>query len=69
MHDADHKLLTGVLIKGAWSSKKGLYSDTCTTGDGGGIGTCIVLYPGIRKKSVTEDRPRRFRAGRSMHSK
>jgi len=30
-------------------------ANTCTTGELGGVGSCIVLYPGIRnsRKSVT----------------
>jgi len=33
-------------------SVAGLNSDTCTTGDLGGNGTCIVLFPSL-KRSVT----------------
>lgn len=54
VHDANHNLLNGATVVGTWS-RSGLNSDTCTSGDLGGNGTCIVLFPGLRKnvKSVT----------------
>ena len=54
VHDAAHNPLNGATMVGSWTPP-GLNSNTCTTGDLGGNGTCIVLYPGIniKKKSVT----------------
>jgi hypothetical protein len=54
VHDAAHNPLNGVTVTGSWTPN-GLNSNTCTTGDGGGNGTCIVLYPAIsiKKKSVS----------------
>ena len=48
------KPLNGATVTGSWS-RSGLLSDTCTTGDLGGNGTCIVMLTGIRKgtKSVS----------------
>lgn len=54
VHDATHGPLSGATVVGTWSAS-GLNSDTCTTGDLGGNGTCIFLFPGLKKsvKSVT----------------
>lgn len=54
VHDAAHNPLNGATVVGSWTPP-GLNANTCTTGDLGGNGTCIVLYPGInnKKKSVT----------------
>jgi hypothetical protein len=54
VHDANHQPLNGATIVGAWSIS-GVNSNTCTTGDGGGNGTCIVLFPNLKKsvRSVT----------------
>ena len=54
VHDANHNLLNGATVVGTWTPT-GLNSNTCTTGDLGGNGTCIVLFPSIRKNrpSVT----------------
>ncbi len=54
VHDANHNPLNGATVVGKWSLS-GLNSDTCTTGELGGNGTCIMLFPGLRKgtKSVT----------------
>ncbi|HEX6316752.1 MAG TPA: CARDB domain-containing protein [Gemmatimonadaceae bacterium] len=54
VHDAAHNALNGATVVGSWTPP-GLNSNTCTTGDGGGNGTCIVLYPGIssKRKSVS----------------
>ncbi len=54
VHDQDHQPLNGATVVGSWS-RSGLLSDTCTTGELGGNGTCIVLLSGLRKgvKSVT----------------
>jgi hypothetical protein len=55
IHDANHQPLNGATIVGSWSPNSFLVSNECTSGDLGGTGTCIVLYPSIRKntKSVT----------------
>lgn len=54
VHDNNHSPLNGVTVRGTWSPA-GLASDECVTGDLGGDGTCIVLFPSIRRqtKSVT----------------
>jgi hypothetical protein len=46
--------LNGATVVGRWSIA-GLNADTCTTGELGGNGTCIVLFPSLKKgtKSVT----------------
>ena len=51
-HDAAHNPLNGVTIVGSWTPP-GLNSNTCTTGELGGNGTCIMLYPGISLKKKT----------------
>jgi hypothetical protein len=51
VHDADHNPLNGATVVGHWS-QLGLNSDTCTTGELGGTGSCIMLFPSL-KKSVT----------------
>jgi hypothetical protein len=48
VHDANHAPLNGATVTGNWS-RPGLNSNTCTTGDLGGNGTCIVLFPGLSK--------------------
>ena len=48
VHDADHNPLNGATVVGHWS-QFGLNSDTCTTGELGGNGTCIVLYPSLKR--------------------
>jgi CARDB protein len=50
VHNASHAPLNGATVVGSWSPS-GLNSDTCTTGDLGGNGTCIVLFPGLRKNT------------------
>jgi hypothetical protein len=54
VHDANHQPLNGATIVGSWSLS-GLNSNTCTSGDLGGNGTCIVLFPSLKKNvpSVT----------------
>jgi len=54
VHDAAHNTLNGATVVGNWTPK-GLNSNTCTTGELGGNGSCIMLYPGIskRRKSVS----------------
>jgi len=50
VHDAAHTPINGATVVGTWS-RNGLASDTCTTGDLGGDGTCIVLFPGLRRNA------------------
>ncbi len=54
VHDASHTPLNGVVVTGNWS-RSGLNANTCTTGGLGGNGSCIVLFPALRKRirSVT----------------
>jgi hypothetical protein len=54
VHDAAHNPLNGATVTGSWTPP-GLNANTCTTGELGGNGTCIVLYPAIsnKKKSVS----------------
>ena len=51
VHDASHAPINGATAVGSWS-RNGLNANTCTSGDLGGNGTCIVLFPGLSKKSV-----------------
>jgi hypothetical protein len=56
VHDANHAVLNGATVVGTWTGAGSLASNTCTTGDLGGNGTCIVLAPGLSlkaKKSVS----------------
>ena len=46
VHDANHNPVNGATVVGSWS-RVGLNANTCTTGSGGGNGTCIVLFPSI----------------------
>ncbi len=54
VHDNSHQPLDGATVVGNWS-RNGLNANTCTTGELGGNGTCIVLFPGLRRtvKSVS----------------
>ena len=54
VHGSDHTPLNGATVVGSWSVS-GLNADTCTTGELGGNGTCIVLFPSLKKsvKTVT----------------
>ena len=54
VHDQNHNPLNGATVTGTWS-RSGVNSNACTTGDLGGSGTCIVLFPGLKRgvKSVT----------------
>jgi hypothetical protein len=49
VHDEAHLPLNGVTVVGNWTPK-GLNSNTCTTGELGGNGTCIMFYPALSKK-------------------
>jgi len=52
VHDANHTPINGATVSGVWNPA-GLASDVCTTGDLGGNGSCIMLYPAIpRWRSV-----------------
>ena len=44
VHDVNHNPLNGATVKAVWSVT-GLNSNTCTTGELGGDGTCIMLFP------------------------
>lgn len=46
VHDANHNPMNGATVKGVWSVN-GLASNTCTTGELGGNGTCIMLFPSL----------------------
>ena len=48
VHNTSHAPLNGVTVVGTWSPS-GLASDTCTTGELGGNGTCIFLFPSIKQ--------------------
>jgi hypothetical protein len=50
VHDEDHQPLNGATVVGSWS-RSGLNANTCTTGELGGDGTCIVLFPGLRRNA------------------
>ena len=50
--DAANSPLNGATVVGHWSLL-GLNSNTCTTGDLGGNGTCIVLFPGLKKSVLS----------------
>ena len=52
VHDANHASVNGATIVGAWSIA-GLNANTCTSGDLGGTGTCVVLFPGLKKKTAS----------------
>src|SRR5881409_1510884 len=52
VHDADHNPLNGATVVGHWSVL-GLNSNTCTTGDLGGNGTCIVPFPSLKKSVLS----------------
>jgi hypothetical protein len=49
VHDASHYPINGATVTGVWDPA-GFASDECTTGNLGGNGTCIVLYPSIPRK-------------------
>jgi hypothetical protein len=51
VHDASHASLNGATVVGRWSPA-GLASDTCTTGELGGNGTCIFLFPSIKRSTT-----------------
>jgi hypothetical protein len=51
VHDAAHQPLNGATVVGTWNGAGRLASNTCTTGELGGTGTCIMLAPGLSLKS------------------
>jgi hypothetical protein len=51
IHDANHNPINGATVKGIWNIS-GLNSNTCTTGELGGNGSCIVLFPGVRRSNT-----------------
>jgi len=53
-HDGNHNPLNGVTVSGVWNVS-GTNANTCTTGNLGGNGTCIVMVPGVKlgTQSVT----------------
>jgi CARDB len=50
VHDVNHNPLNGATVKGVWSVT-GLNSNTCTTGELGGNGTCIMLFPSLSRST------------------
>jgi len=46
VHDVNHNPLNGATVKAVWSVS-GLNSNTCTTGELGGNGTCVMLFPNL----------------------
>ena len=48
VHDGNHAPLNGATVVGTWSVA-GLNANTCTTGELGGTGTCIVLFPTLKR--------------------
>jgi hypothetical protein len=49
VHDQNHNRLNGATVTGNWS-RPGFASNTCTTGELGGDGSCIVLFPSLPKQ-------------------
>jgi hypothetical protein len=52
IHDANHNRINGATAVGAWN-RPGLASDTCTSGELGTLGRCLVLFPGLSKIFAT----------------
>jgi hypothetical protein len=52
VHNGNHQVVNGATVIGIWSPS-GLASTECTTGELGGNGTCIFLFPGIGKKTTS----------------
>ena len=50
VHDVNHNLINGATVKGVWSVT-GLNSNTCTTGELGSTGTCIMLFPSLSRST------------------
>jgi hypothetical protein len=48
VHNSNHQAINGARVLGTWTPL-GLNSNDCTTGELGGIGTCIMLYPSIAR--------------------
>ncbi len=52
VHDANHNRINGATAVGAWN-RPGLASDTCTSGELGTLGRCLVLFPSLSKLMAT----------------
>jgi hypothetical protein len=48
VHDANHQTVGGATVTGDWN-RQGLNADTCTTSELGGDGSCIVLFPSLKR--------------------
>jgi hypothetical protein len=48
VHDANHQPVDGATVTGKWN-RQGLNANTCTTAELGGDGTCIVLFPSLKR--------------------
>src|SRR3989454_11138734 len=64
--DAANSPLNGATVVGHWSLL-GLNSNTCTTGDLGGNGTCIVLFPSLKKSVLSVNLDRKSTRLNSSH--
>lgn len=53
IHDANHQPVDGATVVGRWTPASALASDTCVTGELGGIGSCIFLSLSNRRRRVT----------------
>src|SRR5437764_10113167 len=51
VNGANHDPRSGATVVGHWS-QLGTNSNTCTTGDLGGNGTCIVLFPSLKRSVI-----------------
>jgi hypothetical protein len=48
VHDGNHQPVDGATVTGTWN-RQGLNANTCTTAELGGDGTCIVLFPSLKR--------------------
>jgi hypothetical protein len=51
VHDVNHNPLNGATVRAVWSVA-GLSSNTCTTGDLGGNGSCIMLISAMKRSTT-----------------
>ena len=51
-HDGNHNPINGVTVSGVWNVS-GTNANTCTTGNLGGNGTCIVMVPGVKMGTLS----------------
>ena len=51
VHDGNHNPINGAYVRGTWTPTSALTANECTTGDLGGNGTCIMLYPSLRNRT------------------